>query len=612
MAFWKSNKIPSDRPVVVLGAGVLGRRIACIWASGGYDVVIYDPSSCQRTEALEYAQNNILHYTEKTHRPSGQIQAIDCMTKAVQNAWLVVECVPEKLQAKIEVFADLERLTQPDTILATNSSSYRSSEMLERVGESTKARVLNTHYYMPPACMIVELMTSGSTDPEIITFLVERSREVGTVPYVARRESTGFIFNRLWAAVKREVLTILAEGVSEPGEIDSMWSEMFVKGASLPCTMMDAVGLDTVANIEKHYIAERGLSSAKTTDFLDREYLQLGKLGNKSNKGGLYPPSAQPTDTREGTASPSNNGSSASRIFALDVGLSAPEWNSDSGAVVEITRDGVARIVVDKQSMPDGLVVDRKSQRMFWTCMGVPGKDDGAVWSANIDGADCKIIVPPGAVNTPKQLANDSVNEQLYFCDREGTAVFRCRYDGSSLQRILTGVQASSNHVKELAWCVGVAPVPSVGKLFWSQKGPSKGGKGRIFCADLPSLNEDKVDVASIQCLLDNLPEPIDLEYSDESQELFWTDRGELPFGNSLNSMKLNERGERALVRDSAGHEVIARNFHEAIGLKLVPGSKEIFVTDLGGSVYTVDRRSGAKTAIFCDEHRAFTGISYI
>lgn len=262
--------------------------------------------------------------------------------------------------------------------------------------------------------------------------------------------------------------------------------------------------------------------------------------------------------------------------------------------------------------MPDGLAVDRETQRIFWTCMGLPGKSDGALYSAHIDGTDCRAIIAPGLVNTPKQLAIDTLNERLYFCDREGAGVFRCKYDGSSLQRILSGVQVGSNGVEESTWCVGVAPVPPLGKLFWSQKGPSKGGKGRILSSSLPSLEEDQVDVASIQCLLDSLPEPVDLEYDGRSQELFWTDRGELPFGNSLNKMKLDERGERALDKVMYGHEVVARNFHETIGLKLVPDSEEILVTDLGGSVYTLDRRSGSKTVVFCDEQRAFTGISYI
>jgi hypothetical protein len=212
----------------------------CIWASAGYDVRIRDPSQQQRADGIEYIQENVQAYCAKTGKVPGSFEAFEDMKDAVSNAWLVIEAVPEKIGLKIATFAELEALAPEDCILASNSSSYKSSEMISNVSDATKRRILNMHYYMPPQCMIVELMTDGYTSPEIFPFMVERSKEAATIPYVARKESTGFIFNRLWAAVKREVLTILAEGVSVPEEIDAMWLEMFVKGASLPCKMMDS------------------------------------------------------------------------------------------------------------------------------------------------------------------------------------------------------------------------------------------------------------------------------------------------------------------------------------------------------------------------------------
>jgi 3-hydroxyacyl-CoA dehydrogenase len=193
----------------------------------------------QCIQAKEYITQNVAAYARKTNKTPGQFETTSSLAQAVENAWLVIECVPEKLEAKTKIFGELTTLAQRDAILATNSSSYRSSEMLGEVPEDCKNRILNMHYYMPPSCMVVELMTDGFTDPAIIEYLVHRSREVSTLPYVARKESTGFIFNRLWAAVKRETLTILAEGVSTPEEIDSMWTEMFVNGGSLPCKTMD-------------------------------------------------------------------------------------------------------------------------------------------------------------------------------------------------------------------------------------------------------------------------------------------------------------------------------------------------------------------------------------
>lgn len=89
--------------------------------------------------------------------------------------------------------------------------------------------------------------------------------------------------------MKREILLILAEGVSTPSEIDMLWEHMFRNGPP-PCHLMDEIGLDTVGLIEDHYIKERRLDGQKTVDWLRENYVSQGKLGKKSDKGGLYPP----------------------------------------------------------------------------------------------------------------------------------------------------------------------------------------------------------------------------------------------------------------------------------------------------------------------------------
>lgn len=289
------------RPLAVLGGGVLGRRIACMWAAGGWNVNIRDPSSEQRKAALQYVEKNINEYPMITgiSRKHGKVQVFEKLEDAVKDAWTVIEAVPEKLQLKIDTFAELEKATKPDCWLCSNSSSYKSSEMLEKVKPETRRRILNTHYMMPPESRVVELMTDGETDPEIFPFYVERLREVGFSPIVARKESTGFVFNRLWAAIKRESLTILSEGVSTPEELDAVWIEMYSGSKRGPCAMMDGVGLDTVAFIEEHYVKERGLSGTATVDYLQKNFLDQGKLGAKSDKGGLYPPGHARKTTNE-------------------------------------------------------------------------------------------------------------------------------------------------------------------------------------------------------------------------------------------------------------------------------------------------------------------------
>ncbi|KAJ5313944.1 Mitochondrial import inner membrane translocase subunit tim16 [Penicillium atrosanguineum] len=602
---WQPPADYRNRAVVVLGGGVLGRRIGCVWASAGYNVRIRDPSPQQREDSVEYVKLNVDSYAEKTGQASGTVEALESLEDALIGAWLVIEAVPEKLQLKIDTFAQLEALAPNDCILASNSSSYKSSEMIEKVSDDAKSRILNMHYYMPPQNMVVELMTDGYTEEAIFSFMVERCKEAATLPYVAKKQSTGFIFNRLWAAVKRETLTILAEGVSVPEEIDSLWTEMFVKGGATPCKTMDNVGLDTVAFIESHYVEERGLSPAKTVDFLNTHYINDGKLGTKSSHGGLYPPAADKPDELP-----------APSVLVLDIGLASSTPTMSSGSILEFSTAGkLKRTLAKDQALPDGVAVDSESGLIFWTNMGIPGKQDGAVLSLDLSTMAIKTLVVPGTINTPKQLALDNVAKKIYFSDREGCRVYRCNFDGTDLETLVeTGNPDNTDPTENIHnWCVGITVAPKLNKFFWTQKGPSKGGQGRIFCADISTpVGESAASRSDVECILEDLPEPIDLEIEESSKTLYWTDRGEIPFGNSLNCSRLDACGRPIDTSSSRKHEILTRNFNEAIGLKIDASNNAIYVTDLGGSIYRCDLDGKNKSVLVRDDNRAFTGLALL
>ena len=200
---------------------------AACWTAGGWNVHIRDPSETQRQQAVQYVEENIGIFTTLTQREPGKVSAFEDLRAAVENAWLVFEAVPEKINIKIDTFHDLEQYAPQDSILGSNSSSYKSSEMLAKVKLETKRRILNTHYYMPPDALIVELMTDGYTAQEIFPFLADRHRESGLHPIIALKESTGFVFNRVWAAIKRESLKVIKEGVTTPEQLDSVFMEMY-------------------------------------------------------------------------------------------------------------------------------------------------------------------------------------------------------------------------------------------------------------------------------------------------------------------------------------------------------------------------------------------------
>ena len=270
------------RPVAVVGAGTLGRRIALMFATRGGEVRVSDASDEQREAAVEYARTRIPKVVARLDGAvPGTVTASADLAGAVRGAWLVVEAVPERLDLKRELFAELDDVAPADAILASNSSSYPTSRLIE--GLQRPERVLNMHFYMPPQAPAVELMSSGATDPAVIPLLVEQLPRFGLVPFEVLRESTGFIYNRIWAAIKREALAVVAEGVSTPEDVDRIF-ELTLGAPFGPFRMMDAVGLDVVLDIEEHYAEEReGVPEGPRA--LLREHLAAGRLGAKSGRG---------------------------------------------------------------------------------------------------------------------------------------------------------------------------------------------------------------------------------------------------------------------------------------------------------------------------------------
>jgi 3-hydroxybutyryl-CoA dehydrogenase len=280
-----SFNVPTDlasRPVAVIGAGTLGRRIALMFAAHGADVRIHDLAEEQRRAAVEYVSENLPVLDDRaTGVVPGRVSADVDMADAVHTAWLVVEAIPERLELKKQIFGQLDELAAADAILASNSSSYASRMFLDKVHHPE--RVLNIHFYMPPKQNAVDVMSCGKTDRDVIDFVLATLPKFGLFPFEARRESIGFIYNRIWAAIKREALEVVAEGVSTPAEVDEMY-RINTGSAAGPFRMMDQVGLDVVLDIEEHYCAEHPEYPEGPRKLL-RSYLEQGRLGVKSGAG---------------------------------------------------------------------------------------------------------------------------------------------------------------------------------------------------------------------------------------------------------------------------------------------------------------------------------------
>lgn len=368
-------------------------------------------------------------------------------------------------------------------------------------------------------------------------------------------------------------------------------------------TFSIAVGLDTVAFIEEHYAKERNLPKDLTVNWLEKNFVSLGKLGDKTpSVGGLLPPSKSASKSQ-----------SKPRVLALESGLSQPFGAQGpiytAGRILEIFPDGKpAQAIVENLLIPDGIEYCASDKRLYWTLMGIPSANDGSIMSCNPDGSDVKTVLEKGKIHTPKQLTIDQKKKKIYVCDREGLRVMRCNLDGSALETLVETGKWESDKIAQkdqTNWCVGIAISQKYGKMYWTQKGPSKGGKGRILSAKIPSDsgNSAPISGSEISILFKDLPEPIDLEIDDNTGVLYWTDRGEVPFGNTLNKVSLDGHGNPT----SNKHTVVCQNFDEAIGAKLY--GNDMFVSDIGGTVSRVDLGTGVKTIVFQDKNLSFTGL---
>ncbi|MEJ7839782.1 MAG: 3-hydroxyacyl-CoA dehydrogenase family protein [Thermomicrobiales bacterium] len=300
----KQTEDHAIRKIAVVGAGTLGAQIAAMSAASGREVRLFDAAPGATDRALGRLRILLTPVIERgdldwdLEKVLARIQPSESLVDAVTGVDLVIEAICEHLETKQQVFAQISA-ANPTTILATNSSSIRSSELAEYVADPS--RLVNLHFFTEFwRRTAVELMGSGQTSPEVMSTMADFGRSLGLYCAVVQGDSKGFIINRVWRAVKREALAVVDEGHATPEDVDRLWA-LFWGIEYGPFAAMDQVGLDVIADIEDSYIAlslDPTDQQSKTLHGLVAE----GKLGEKTGSGFYEYP--DPSFRRDGWPKP--------------------------------------------------------------------------------------------------------------------------------------------------------------------------------------------------------------------------------------------------------------------------------------------------------------------
>ena len=275
------------KKVFVLGAGTMGAGIVQAFAQKGYEVIVRDIKDEFVERGLSGINKNLTRLVTKgkmTEEAKEEILSRISGTTDMALAAdcdLVVEAAIENMKIKKEIFAELDKICKPETILASNTSSLSITEVASATGRPDK--VIGMHFYNPaPVMKLVEIIRGIATSQETFDAVKELSVAIGKEP-VEVAEAPGFVVNRILIPMINEATFILQEGIASAEDIDTAMKY----GANHPMgplALGDLIGLDVCLAIMDVLYTETGDNKYRASSLL-RKYVRAGWLGRKTGKG---------------------------------------------------------------------------------------------------------------------------------------------------------------------------------------------------------------------------------------------------------------------------------------------------------------------------------------
>jgi 3-hydroxybutyryl-CoA dehydrogenase len=281
---------PAETKVVIVGGGTMGGDVAVVCARGGCAVQVVELTTERRALLPDYFANtlNDLGYEHRTHllTTAGSLEEVDWA-----DVDLVIECVPERVDIKQELFAKLEQYVKPETVLASNSSSFPISEIARDL--KTAARMIGLHFFMPAHLVpCVEIVYGEKTSPMVGESLSRLMTACGMVPVTVKKDLPGFLANRLQHALSREAFAMVDAGIASLEDIAKAvrFGFGFRYLAAGPVMQRDHAGLEVHAAAGASIYPSLNNSPNIAKCLGDR--VESGKFGMKTGEG-FFPWTAQ-------------------------------------------------------------------------------------------------------------------------------------------------------------------------------------------------------------------------------------------------------------------------------------------------------------------------------
>ena len=277
------------KKVAVLGAGLMGHGIAQVAAQvAKYDVSLRDVKQEFLDNGIKMIKDSLQRFLKKgvisereVNETLSRIHLTMDLKEAVADADLIIEAVPENVELKKSVYVEVDRIAKEETIIASNTSSISITELASVLHRPE--RFCGMHFFNPPQLMrLVEIIRGAKTSDETVNKIVDVSKKMGKETVVVKKDSPGFVVNRILVPALNEALYLLWEGIADRDDIDKA-IQLGLNWPMGPLTLLDYTGLDTTLAIAE--LLQKELDPKYRPCPLLRQMVRAGLLGRKTGKG---------------------------------------------------------------------------------------------------------------------------------------------------------------------------------------------------------------------------------------------------------------------------------------------------------------------------------------